>query len=565
MKKFSDLKFKKIDIKKVEKDFVEFIEQFKNANSFEEQDKLLLKFFKYSDNLSTNMTIASINYSLNTLDPQNQKNQELLDELSPLIQLYYNNVNKELVNAKYRKELEAKWGSHLFKMIETSLECFDEKIVPELQELNRLSSEYTKTIASAKIEMNGEVLNLSQLGKYAQSKDREVRKEASLKSAKFFEEHNEKIGDIYDKMVKIRTQMAHKLGYKNFIELGYKSLGRTDYNQEMVKNYRDQIYHDLVPVTNKLFNAQAKRIGIKNPQYYDYNIMFLSGNATPNGNKDFMVDQAKKMYSELSKETEEFFNFMVEHELLDLEARPGKAGGGYMTSLPKYKAPFIFANFNGTSGDVDVLTHEVGHAFQGYLSRNIKCPDYRMPTLEACEIHSMSMEFLTYPWMKLFFGENEEKYRYAHLADAMTFIPYGVAVDEFQHYVYENPEVTHQERCLKWREIEKKYLPHRKYDEAPILEQGGVWMRQSHIFGSPFYYIDYTLAQVVAFQFFVENEKNHQRAWNKYVRLCKLGGKYPFTELLERAKLNNPFVDGTVKKIAKPLSKYLSNIDVSKY
>ena len=215
--------------------------------------------------------------------------------------------------------------------------------------------------------------------------------------------------------------------------------------------------------------------------------------------------------------------------------------------------------------DVDVLTHEFGHAFQGYMSRNIKCPDYHQPTLEACEIHSMSMEFITYPWMNLFFGENEEKYRYTHLADAITFIPYGVTVDEFQHWVYENPEATHQERCAKWREIEKKYLPHRKYDEAPILEKGGYWMRQGHIFQNPFYYIDYTLAQVVAFQFFIENEKNHDRAWKKYVKLCKMGGKYPFTELLQKAHLNNPFVDGTIKKIIRPLTKYLRNIDISKY
>ena len=565
MKKFSEFKFKKVDLNKIQKDFMEMMNAFQNATSFEEQDKILVKYFKYGEDLNTNFSIAHVRYTQDTTNEENIKNKQTLDEVGPLLGVFTNAFSKALVNSKFRKELEEKWGTHLFNMYQVALETFDEKIVPELQELNKLSSEYTKIVASAKIEFNGEVLNLSQLGKYAQSLDRDVRRKASLASSNFFNEHNEEVGEIYDKMVKIRTQMAHKLGYKNFIELGYKSLGRTDYDQYMVANYRKQIYNDLVPLTNKLFKEQAKRLKIRNPQSYDYNLMFSSGNATPNGNKEFLVEQASKMYKELSKETDEFFTFMRKYELLDLEARAGKAGGGYMTSFPKYKAPFIFANFNGTSGDVDVLTHEVGHAFQGYLSRNIKCPDYRMPTLEACEIHSMSMEFLTYPWMKLFFGENEEKYRYAHLVDAITFIPYGVAVDEFQHFVYENPEVTHQERCAKWREIEKKYLPHRKYDESEFLDNGGYWMRQSHIFGSPFYYIDYTLAQVVAFQFFVENEKNHQRAWNKYVRLCKLGGKYPFTKLLEKAKLNNPFVDGTVKKIVKPLNKYLKSIDISKY
>jgi M3 family oligoendopeptidase len=271
------------------------------------------------------------------------------------------------------------------------------------------------------------------------------------------------------------------------------------------------------------------------------------------------------MYDEMSKETSYFFRFMADHHVLDLEARAGKQSGGYMTYFPKYGIPFIFSNFNGTSGDVDVLTHEFGHAFQGYESRNISVPDYRSPTMEACEIHSMSMELITYPWMDKFFGDEEDKYRYAHLEDAITFLPYGVTVDEFQHWVYENVDATHEERCAKWREIEKKYLPHKKYDEAPVFENGGWWMRQHHIVESPFYYIDYTLAQVVAFQFFIENEKNHEKAWKKYVKFCKLGGKYGFVELLAKGHLNNPFKDGSIKKLVKPLSKYLKGIDISKY
>ena len=565
MKKLSEMKFIKPNLKKVEAKMNEIIHDFENAKSFNEQDAILKKFNKYSDHLSTNITIASIRYSCDTENEENVKNQEYLDEILPHISNYMNKFNKVLVNAKFRKELEEKWGSYLFKKTEISLETFDESIIPELQEENKLTSEYTKIIASAQIEFRGNVYNLSQLGRFAQDADRNTRKEAAILSAKWIEEHDPAIGEIYDRLVKLRHSMAQKLGYKNYIELGYKNLGRTDYNSEMVANYRKQIYEDLVPLTNKLFKEQAKRLGIKNPQYFDYNLMFLSGNAMPKGNKDYLVAQATKMYSELSKETDVFFKFMQEYELLDLEARKGKSGGGYMTYLPDYKAPFIFSNFNGTSGDVDVLTHEFGHAFQGYMSRNISCPDYRSPTLEACEIHSMSMEFITYPWMELFFNEEADKYRYSHAVDAITFIPYGVTVDEFQHWVYENPNVTHAERCAKWREIEKKYLPHIKYKDSPVYDKGGWWIKQSHIFNSPFYYIDYTLAQVVAFEFFNEDRKNHNKTWKKYVKLCKLGGQYPFTQLLEKTHLYNPFKDGTVKKIIKPLKKYLSTFDASKF
>ena len=565
MKKFSQMKFKKPDLKKIERDCDAIINEFTSAETFEVQNKALKKMFKYSQHLYTNFSIAYVKYTCDTQDPQNVANQELIDEISPLIGVFSNRFNKALVSSKFRPELEAKWGKHLFNMVECQLETFDEKIVPELQEINKLSSEYTKLMASAQIEFRGETYNLSQMGKFSTSPDRKTRKEAAIASSKFFEDNFDKIGEIYDKLVKTRHAMALKLGYENFIELGYKSLTRTDYNADDVKGYREQIYTDLVPLTNKLFKEQAKRLKIRNPQAYDYNIMFLSGNATPKGDRDYLVDKASKMYAELSPETDAFFTFMKENELLDLETRQGKAGGGYMTYFPDYKAPFIFSNFNGTSGDVDVLTHEVGHAFQGYMSRYISCPDYHMPTAEACEIHSMSMEFIAHPWMEYFFNEEADKYRYSHTVDALTFIPYGVAVDEFQHFVYENPEITHEERCAKWREIEKKYLPHKKYDHTPVLERGGYWMRQGHIFGTPFYYIDYTLAQVVAFQFFNEARRDHGKAWRKYVKLCKMGGKYPFTELLKRANLKNPFVAGTVKNTVKPLKRYLKEFDTSKF
>ena len=565
MKKFSEMKFKKPDLKKIERDFDAIIGEFNSAETFDAQNKALKKMFKYSDKINTNFEIGKVKYTCDTQNAENAKNQQMIDEMTPVISIFKDRFNKALVNARFRPELEAKWGAHLFKMVETQLATFDEKIVPELQEINKLKSEYRKLIASAKIEFRGEICNLSQLAKFGTSTDRETRKAAAKASADFFEEHFDELGEIYDKLVKTRHAMAKKLGYENFIDLGYKSLGRTDYNAADVKVYREEIYADLVPLTNKLFKDQAKRLGIRNPQAYDYSIKFLSGNATPKGDRDYLVGKATEMYAELSPETDEFFSFMKEYGLLDLEARQGKISGGYMTSFPDYKAPFIFSNFNGTAGDVDVLTHEFGHAFQYYTARNFACPDYRMPTLEACEIHSMSMEFIAHPWMELFFNEDADKYRYSHVSGAITFIPYGVAVDEFQHFVYENPDITHEMRCAKWREIEKKYLPHKKYEDTPVLERGGFWMRQNHIFTVPFYYIDYTLAQVVAFQFFNEARKDHKRAWNRYLKLCKMGGKYPFTELLRRAGLKNPFALGTVKKTVAPLKKYLSEFDTSKF
>lgn len=272
------------------------------------------------------------------------------------------------------------------------------------------------------------------------------------------------------------------------------------------------------------------------------------------------------MYKELSNETEEFFNVMTQKNLLDLVSREGKAPGGYCTYIANEKVPFIYSNFNGTSGDVDVLTHEAGHAFQVYSSRNYEVLEYNWPTTEACEIHSMSMEFFAWPWMNLFFKEDEDKYKFSHLSGGLIFIPYGVAVDEFQHFVYANPNATPDERKAMWREIEKKYLPMRNYSEYPFVEKGTFWFKQMHIFEIPMYYIDYTLAQVCAYQFWIksQNDNTKESAWSDYLRLCQAGGSVSFLKLIELANLDNPFEDGSIAKIADPISYYLNSVDDSK-
>lgn len=532
-----------------------------NAQTKEDAIKAVNKYFKIQNEVNTDFTIISINFTLNTQDPKIKKYNDTIDEISPIVNNYFKKFEEAMVKSKFRQDLENKFGKLLFVQIENGFKCFDEKIIPLLQEENKLVSDYQALLASAKIEYKGETLNLSQIGKYMSDKDPEVRVESAKLYYGFLSEHDEEIGTIYDKLVKLRDKMAKELGYSNYIEFGYLRLGRVDYNAQMVAGYREQIKRDVVPVVYKLRKNQAKRLGYKNPIFLDYNLFFEDGNAKPAGDTKYLVDCAQQMYNEMGKESGEFFKFMVDNHLMDLDAKAGKAGGGYMTFIPRYKSPFIFANSNGTSSDVDTLTHEVGHAFQGYLCRNVKIPNYQMPTLEACEIDSMSMEFFAYPWMNLFFKDGADKYRFAHLDGAISFLPYGAEVDEFQHFVYEHPELTHKERCAKWAELEKVYRPWLNFKGFEYLENGGWWVRQSHIFASPFYYIDYTLAQVLALQFKCEMDKNRERAWKKYIKLLKMGGKYPFLTLVEKDHLRNPFVDGNVKKVIKPQVKILNEFE----
>jgi M3 family oligoendopeptidase len=339
---------------------------------------------------------------------------------------------------------------------------------------------------------------------------------------------------------------------------------RTDYDAEMVANFRNQVKDFIVPIATKLKERQQERIGVDQLKYYDEGFNFQSGNAIPKGNPEWIIENGQKMYEDLSKETGAFFSYMQENKLMDLVAKKGKAGGGYCTFIENYKAPFIFSNFNGTSGDIDVLTHEAGHAFQVYSSRHFEIPEYYWPTYESAEIHSMSMEFFTWPWMELFFKEDTDKYKFTHLSSALLFLPYGVSVDEFQHWVYENPTAAPSERKRQWREIEKKYLPHKNYDGNVYLENGGFWQRQGHIYNSPFYYIDYTLAQICAFQFWKRSIENREEAWADYVKLCNLGGSLSFTKLVKAANLISPFEDGCVESVVGVIEQWLNSVEDQK-
>ena len=563
--KFSDIPFIVPTEKRLINKLEGFIKDLKECGSARTASLVIKHFNKYMDEIGTYFSVIYVKYACDTINPAYKKAQERIDELSPIVSNYATQFLKILAKAKYRKDLEEQFGKYLFKKIDNQLKTFDEKIIPDLIKQNKLTSKYDEIMGGAQIEFRGETLNLSQMGKYLQSVDRETRKAAAQAFDKWLGEHDEEIGSIYSELVLIRDGIAKKLGFKNYVELGYLNMGRTDYNAKMVKGYREQIQQEVVPVCQKLYKTQMKLLGIKNPQYYDYNLKFVSGNPTPAGDAKFILNTAHEMYSKLSPESKEYFDHMIRCEMMDLEARKGKAPGGFCTTFQTYNTPFIFSNFNGTSGDVDVLTHEGGHGFQMYLCMGIKIPEYREPTMETAEIHSMSMEFFAWPYADKFFGKDGDKYRYVHLVDAIEFLPYGITVDEFQHWVYEHPTATHEERCAKWREIEKRNSPQKIYDDCPTLEAGRWWLRQGHIFGSPFYYIDYTLAQVCAFQFLIEDRKNHEKAWKKYVKLCKCGGKYPFVELLEKNHVKNPFEDGTIHKIMAQLNKILKEFTPEKY
>ena len=551
--KFKDYKYERPNYEEIKKSFLELVDKIKNASTYDEQKLHINQLNNIRKHIETMSTLASIRNSINTADEFYDEEQNYWDEQCPLYTELNSDFYKVIVNSKFKDEIKKDYSEQFYKICEYSLKSFSPEIISDLQEENKLMSKYTKLLASAKINFKGEELNLSGLYKYMLSSDRNEREQSSKAYYNYFGEHEEEFDEIYDQLVHIRHNMAKKLGFKNFVELGYIRMDRTDYNPEMVVNLRKQILEYIVPLCNKLYEKQAKRLNLDKLTYIDENLEFLDGNATIKGDSDYIIENGIKMYQELSQETKEFFDFMLENELMDLETKHNKSAGGYCTYIPDYKAPFIFSNFNKTSEDMDVLTHEAGHAFQLYMSRDIDMQEINFPTLDSCEIHSMSMEFITYPWMETFFKEDSDKYKFAHLTSAIKFLPYGVVVDEFQHVVYDNPNMTSDERKKVWRDLEKKYLPHRDYEDNEILERGCWFFKQGHIFKDPFYYIDYVLAQICAFQFLKKMEEDRISGWEDYLRICKVGGTQSFLQIVKTGNLISPFDDKCIEYIIKNL------------
>ena len=559
--KFSNFNYKRPDYKSIKEIFDLRVKEIEKASTYEEQKRYIEKLNVVRNDIESMSTISSIRYSINTEDEFYEKERVYWDEYSPLYEELNSLFYKAIVNSKFKENIIQDYGRQFFKIVEYSLKSFSSEIIEELQEENRLCSEYTKLLASAKIDFEGEERNLSGLGSFMLSEDRSMREKASKAYYEYFEANENKFDDVFDKLVKVRSKIANKLGFENFVEVGYIRMMRTDYNSKMVSNFRNQVLKYIVPLAEKLYERQEKRLNLKELTYIDENFEFLTGNATPKGTPEYIIENGKQMYSELSKDTKEFFEFMLENELMDLVTKKGKAAGVYCTYIPNYKSPFIFSNFNQTSDDIDVLTHEAGHAFQLYMSRDIEIPEINFPTFESCEIHSMSMEFITWPWMNLFFKEDTEKYKFTHMSAAIKFIPYGVLVDEFQHYIYENPNMSKDERKSTWRKLEKIYLPHKNYEGCDFLEKGTWWFKQGHIFKNPFYYIDYTLAQICSLQFWKKIRENREEGWNDYLNICKVGGRKSFLEIVEIGNLIYPFEDGCIESVITYIGDWLDGVE----
>ena len=530
-------------------------------------DALVRLYYEQSEafaEYNTAANLANIHYTCDTRDAYWKAEQDFFDANGPAVTNASVEISRAFLANPHVNALTEKFGTTCVAGMKNAVLSMDDRTVELQQQFNALVSRYQQIYGGALVELDGKQLTIPQLGPYKEDLDPAVRRAAYEAEAGYFDAHRAELDELYGEIVKNLNAQARVMGYHDYSELSYVRMNRIGYGPEEIRKFRDQVANDVVPQLQKVMALRAKRTGIAHPAFTDLPILFRDGNPKPIPGYKARMDAARTMYHELSPETAEFIDFMQDNELFDVESRPGKMSGGYMTSLPSYKAPFIFANWNDTSGDVDVLTHECGHAFEGYVAeRDPAIPaDLECPGMESAEIHSMAMEFLTAPWHHLLFGRDTDKYALLHAEDSFVFLAYGCEVDEFQHIMYQNPDLTPDERNAEWLKLEKKYRPWIDFDNLPFYGRGAGWQRQLHIYECPFYYIDYCLSTMAALQFFLLSLTDHKDAWARYLRLVRRAGTASYTELLETAGLKVPFEEGSIKGIAQQMTDWLENHQV---
>lgn len=550
---FNQYQYEQVPLTPIDPEISNIPDRLLKAESKEEFLELLNQADAFKRKLATMYNICYIRHTINTQDEFYSAENDYYDQNMPAAEQFSTRLSQAVMDSRFQELALKELGETYFLNARLAQKAFSPEIAEDMAEENRLQSEYQKLIASARIQFDGQTVNLSRLTPFKESPDREVRQRAWEAESKFMEENGEKLDEIFDKLVKTRTRMAKKLGFNSFTEVAYRRLKRASYGRKETDAFCEQVRREIVPLATHLIKLQHDRNNIEDAMIWDRSLSFKEGNPRPQGTPEEIFEKGRKMYSELSPVTAEFIEFMLSNGLFDVLSRDGKAGGGYCTSIPDFQAPFVFANFNGTAGDVEVLTHECGHALNSYISlRKVKYIEQEEPSYDIAEIHSMGMEFMTYPFMGLFFGDKKDKFIYQHLASAIIFLPYGCMVDRFQHIIYDNPELTPQERHKEWLKLEEAYRPDIDYGNISYFAKGGWWQRQLHIYMHPFYYIDYCLAQSAAFMLYNIMRENYEAGWEKYIALVNKGAELTYTQLLAEMGLDSPFEEGALRRIVGP-------------
>jgi len=545
----------------VQTEYKKLTDRIAEANSSNTAEKLLEL---YADWNALNSFVGSetsrINHELN----KNMSDEELSEReryQREEVQPAADRGNAELLHAvlgsKHKQAIAERYGAHLLEVFEVMQEPLAPVNIDLRVKVGDLSMQYDKIVSQGEVTVGGEVMTLSRTRNLQSSQDRAVRKEAFEAYRNWFLDHRAEIASLYDQMVHVRDEMGRNLGHKNFIPLGYKSMGRTDYGIEEAKKFRENIRKYVVPVQTCLYQARAKRLGLDALKPWD--TTFDPAFTLPSGIApvETQIEKAQRIFDKLSPSLAKHFMRMRDEGLIDLENRKGKRAGAYCTSFPDEGRVAILCNSTGDSEDVATLTHEMGHAFQGWESQPIEAIELQWPTSDACEVHSMGMEYLSMRYMTEFFNtELDEKFSRNRWRDGVEIICYIAIVDEFQHWVYENPNASLDERDAAWNKIWDIYKPGIDWTGCEQYKAAR-WYSQGHIFGMPFYYIDYAIAETGAMQIALMDAIDHDKTVETYIKLCRIGGTMSVLNIFKAVGMRSPFDESLMKELMDHATKLL--------
>ena len=546
--RFCEMPYRRITYEEIAVSYQALFAEVRAASCEEDCREILRKRSQIVETM-TPIDLCYVRNSMNVNDPFYAEEQRYYDGIGPRLSELEHQFNQLLMTSPCRAFFEKLMGSFAFSLILSGLKGYDSKLIPLEQEENQLITQYNQLVSNAKVNYQGKSLSRSSLAMELQSSDRAVRRRAYCAVADSWEAQREALETLYDRLVQNRDRQAKALGFQNFVDLSYLRMNRIGYTPEDVKCFREQVKKHLVPVAAALNERRRKRLGLERLYPYDGGLYFLEGNPVPLGGEEFCLDMTRQMFSELSPETAEYIHFMLDNGLYDVTVRDGKQTGGYCTQFEAYRAPFIFANFDGTSENAYIMSHEGGHGFYFYRKRHEEIRERGWYTSEMAETHAMAMEFFLSPYMELFFGDRAEDYRRMHLEKAVALIIYECQQDEFQQIVFEQPQLTKAQRNALWARLEAEYFPHREYPEEENDRIGSRWQRIPHVFLWPFYAIDYALAQVCALEYCRWMSEDPQGAWKSYLAFCDASGNMNFPEALQAAGLKSPFAADGLKDL----------------
>lgn len=556
---FSDIPYFRIDMNRFASWFGQVLSQLEKAHTFEEAYESILDIDTMMEKYETMAVICEIRNTMDVTDEFYRGEAVFFETAKTKYEGLLNRFYKAIVQSPHAKALEYYLGCDFFKKAHMKRQAFSPEAESLLQQENTLSARYSELTATLTAEWNGQKVPLSVLAQKAANGDLEVRRESNAILEKTWASIGAELDYIFDELVRVRAGTAKILCQKSYTDAAYLSRSRTSYTRQDVKSFREAVKEKIVPVVEDIYKQQKQESDRAIVYHYEEDYQAPENRITPYSD---IVEGFGKIYQKISKETDIYYKAILEGGFYDLDIRPGKIMGAYANMVGRYHMPFIFETYNNTFGAVKTFAHETGHGFHSYVNRGEAFQFLQQCSSDLAEIHSMGMEFFIWPYLgDIIPPEQEKSYQYQHLKSALSFIPYGCAIDEFQEIVYDCPDMTMEERLEAWKSLERVYLPWRCYETNLFFAQGRFWQRQPHVYKWPFYYIDYVLAQICALQLHYLNRENPEKAWKCYLGILKDSAFCSFSETIQKEGLSTPFEGHTIAGLAAKIKEEMSLLE----